>query len=180
MLRERTRAAHEALDARVGAFADADAYGRYVAGLTAFRVPVEKALADAMAGASPSAVPFSPTTIGPLLKSDLSDLGLAEPAMPEPPALDASTDGLLGALYVMEGSALGARILFKRAQELGFGDSFGARHLARQSGTLDNWRALVAELDRRHDLDLDKAVAASLMTFEAAIDAFESADNGRI
>ena len=109
----------------------------------------------------------------PILRQDLKDLGL------EPPAGDAPTlpvddpETLLGTLYVVEGSALGARILYRRAQELGLSGEFGARHLSVQSESLNRWRQLVKLLDEAPELDLERIVAASETAFAAVGGAFE-------
>ena len=97
----------------------------------------------------------------------------------EPPAGDAPTlpvddpETLLGTLYVVEGSALGARILYRRAQELGLSGEFGARHLSVQSESLTRWRQLVKLLDEAPELDLERIVAASETAFAAVGGAFE-------
>ena len=72
---------------------------------------------------------------------------------------------LLGALYVLEGSALGARLIMKSAQALGLGATFGARHLAAQAGDALAWRSyldllLNAPLDDAGEATLHRAAAA--------------------
>ena len=49
---------------------------------------------------------------------------------------------------MLEGSALGARILVKRAASLGFSDAFGARHLCAQTADPTAWSRFVELLDR--------------------------------
>ena len=84
----------------------------------------------------------------PLLRQDLLDMGL------EPPAGDAPTlpvddpETLLGTLYVVEGSNMGAAILAKEAAKLGFTAEHGARHLAgHPEGRALHWRRFTAALN---------------------------------
>lgn len=83
-----------------------------------------------------------------------------------------STDEFLGCAYVIEGSALGARVLYKRAQELGLHAGHGARHLAEQSATLDNWRAFTGLLETVEPFDLAAASRGAVAAFGAAENAF--------
>lgn len=82
----------------------------------------------------------------PALEKDLDDLDLTRPAEREPPAR-LGKGGVWGALYVLEGSALGARIIQRRAADLGFTASFGARHLASQTSEVGAWKRFTSHLD---------------------------------
>lgn len=54
----------------------------------------------------------------------------------------------MGWLYVVEGSKLGAAILYKLAGKLGLDENCGARHLAgHPDGRARHWRAFTAALD---------------------------------
>lgn len=168
-LRERTTEAHEALDVLIGDFTDETAYRRYLSGMAAFRYGVEASL-------SPERLPpalsgFEPSLIGSELRADLGDLGLAQPR-PATPAPITSADDAIGVLYVLEGSALGAQLLVRRAAELGFDGSRGARHLVRQSSSLDNWRAFLKLLDDIEPFDVECAAQSASRTFRAAQGAF--------
>ena len=96
---------------------------------------------------------------------------------PVAPQADLALDGdrLFGALYVLEGSSLGARILFKRAQALGLSAAFGARHLALLSGSIDGWRSFLDRLEGADPFGLELAVTASHATFALARTAFDPA-----
>ena len=109
----------------------------------------------------------------PLLRQDLGDLGLQPPAIDESSLQVSDRETLLGTLYVTEGSSLGARILYRRAQELGLTGEFGARHLSAQSESLTRWRQLVKLLDEAPELDLERLVEASETVFAAVGGAFE-------
>ncbi len=161
-LRERTTDAHASLDATVGPLADADAYARYLRGLHAFRVPAERALATAR---------WSPAPLAALIAADMADLGVtprAEVALAAPQG----ASGELGLAYVLEGSALGARLLHRQALALGLEADRGARHLAEQTRDLDGWRAFLAALEAVDPFDLERAVAAAAAGFAAAERAF--------
>ena len=108
--------------------------------------------------------------VGHLIEADLADLGIPVPPV-EASDLALDGDGLLGVLYVLEGSSLGSRLLYRRAEALGFSASYGARHLAHASGP-ESWRDFLGVLETQHELDLDEATAASLATFRAAEAAF--------
>ncbi len=168
LLRERTAEAHAAVDAAIGSFSDRASYARYLQQIYAFRMPIERAL-DTLAWPSRLGT-WRAKAVGELIEADLADLGLAIPALDDC-ALDLEGDGLLGVLYVLEGSSLGSRLLYRRAQALGFSAEFGAQHLAHASGP-ESWRDFLGLLETQDDLDLDEATAASLATFRAAGAAF--------
>ncbi len=81
----------------------------------------------------------------------------------------------LGVAYVLEGSRLGAKLLFRRAISLGFGAEHGARHLSVQSRGADCWKSYIAALEAAEPFDPDAAVAAASATFGLALDAFRRA-----
>jgi heme oxygenase len=172
LVRDRTSLSHARVEAIVGSFATIADYHRYLRGTYVFRSAYE----DAMAGFDwPADLPpldHAPQLL-PLLRQDLGDLGLQPPAMHESPLQVSDRETLLGALYVTEGSSLGARILYRRAQGLGLTGEFGARHLFAQSESLTRWRQLVKLLDEAPELDLDRLVAASETVFAAVGGAFE-------
>lgn len=143
-LREVTAEAHADLEALVGELQDLSAYKRYVAGLSAFRAPVETSFASADWTAFGD---WRPTLIGRSLAADRIDLGLAGAAA-GPPAFSADYSARIGTLYVLEGSSLGARLILRTVRPLGLTEKFGARHLHRQAATLDNWHAFITLLER--------------------------------
>ena len=168
VLRERTAEAHAAVDAAIGGFTDRASYERYLQQIYAFRMPIERAL-DTLHWPSRLGG-WRAKAIGHLIEADLADLGLPIPPV-EASDLALDGDGLLGVLYVLEGSSLGSRLLYKRAETLGFSANYGARHLAHASGP-ESWRDFLGVLETQHELDLDEATAASLATFRAAEAAF--------
>lgn len=128
-LREATRDDHARVD---GCFpdglCDVGTYRRYLRGMQALLAALARADAElATAFARHRA----------LLKADLADLGAAPFETPPPaPHIDGGA-ARTGARYVVEGSAMGARLLLRQAVSLGFKDGYGARFLAYHAGQAD-------------------------------------------
>lgn len=80
----------------------------------------------------------------------------------------------MGVHYVLEGSALGARVLCKQVEALGLHRAYGARHLWAQAETLEGWRSFL-DLLTRHDGDEDALFAGANAAFNAAAGAMERA-----
>lgn len=157
-LRARTQEAHTRLDDLVGALDSPERYRRFVRGLYRYRAPVEAFLREA---AWPDAFgDWRPQEISDLLAQDLADLG--EP-VPEEPELEASNDieTLVGLSYVLEGSALGARVLIGQAAALGFDERNGARHLKQQAQDLTNWRSFIEVIGTLPGIDPARVAAAA-------------------
>lgn len=170
-LRKRTHAAHERLDAAVGAFVTLDDYRGYVVRLGEFRAAIEAALLDI---AWPADWCWRPTAVAGPLADDAIDLGLL-PADRSKPDIDlADPNSLLGALYVLEGSTLGARVLRQRAGALGLDETFGARHLALMSNDIAHWQSFLLLLDNAPDFDIERAAASANAVFALALRCFES------
>lgn len=174
-LRDLTRGDHERLDALVGEFSDTDAYERYLEGMAVFRGAIERALENVDYPESFGS--WRPSFIFRQLEQDLKDLGRDAPDASLLFDLPDDEDGLLGVLYVLEGSALGARLLVRRAAALGFSADQGARHLAAQTSRPESWGNFVALLDGMVPAGLERAAEAARATFQAAIDAFSGIDN---
>lgn len=172
-LREATAEAHAGLDRLVGNLDTHDAYVRYLDGITAFRLAVEPLVDDVTGGAGLHARPI----LAELL-ADRADLDLP-PTQPSPrPEPPATASARLGWLYVLEGSALGAKLLYRQAQQLGFTSDHGARHLALQAASLETWRQLLDALERAEPFVPDEAHAASNTVFRLAAAAFRSPPHG--
>lgn len=170
-LRERTAQAHAIVDAAAGAFGDIAGYGRYLVAMYRFRTPLERDLGQVD---WPSAMgDWRPRQVSAAIAADLRDLGLDIPELASPSRM--TEDGLLGTLYVLEGSILGSQVLFRRAQALGLSAAHGARHLALQADGIEEWRGFLALLEAAEPFDIELATAASLATFAAAESAFQKA-----
>lgn len=174
-LRHHTRQAHEELDRTIGRLDSADAYASFLRASYAHRQPVEHYLAGADWPA-----PFGgwrPTELGPLIEADLGDIGAERPAL-RPFELSKDIASLVGVIYVLEGSALGAKLIRRMAGALGYDENHGARHLVRQE-RLGSWRDLLAIMERLESIDLAVAVRAAEATFEQAATAMRENGFGR-
>lgn len=173
LLRQKTRPAHDRVDALVGSFDSAEAYRHYLAGLLRFREPLEAAVADL--DLPPGLSGWRPGRIAGLLRADCADLAVPPPPAAAPPAEAPAPSALFGMLYVLEGASLGAQLLLRRAAALGFTEGYGARHLAGQTAAPDRWRRFIAAFDAAEEIDIDAATAAANRTFAAAEQAFGGA-----
>jgi heme oxygenase (biliverdin-IX-beta and delta-forming) len=163
LLRSDTREIHQRLDDHVGGFETREDYADFVERSLRFR-----AVAELSCSGYPA---WTPLLLADDLRHDLGDLGLS-PASGPVEGLDLPTSAAkLGGLYVLEGSALGARLLMRRAESLGLTDQYGARHLAHQTGDATRWKRFVAVLDR-DDEDPEAVLAGALAVFEHALDTY--------
>jgi len=168
-LRTRTREKHERLDEAIGIFATRKEYCRYVAFLRCFRATMDSSLRCAV---WPVDWECQPTPVSDAVHKDAADLGL-EQASPLKESFEAGDESsLLGALYVLEGSTLGARVLRSRAAALGLNDGFGARHLALMASATQ-WQSFLSLLDAAQDFDIERAARAANAVFEVAMRCFE-------
>lgn len=160
-LREATHPAHARVDALLrDGLADAPTYAGYLAGMHGFLGAVREALPDVGADLL-------------RLRDDLATVGVAPPPLP-PPVRVAPAERLAWR-YVVDGSALGARVLLRQATALGHDALHGATFLAHHAAG-DAWdatcRALDAlPLDASHRLAL---CAAADRAFASAYDALLS------
>lgn len=160
MLRERTRSAHDRVDAAFGRFdlADRLAYGEFLAAQAAAILPVEERLTAT--GAAQISPAWQEHRRARLLLADLASLGLKLPPLVGAPVLPC-TEAVAGALYVLEGSRLGAKLL-SRTVPAAFPSSF--LNAPQDAG---RWAGFVKSLDLLLDTPHRQgvAVAAALETF---------------
>jgi len=177
-LREATREAHlsaEAAFALNARLESSDAYVRLLAALRGFHRPVEAALAavPGWSGLTPGLHISSRLRAG-LLDEDLRQLGVPAPPGPARPgvvSLPTLAHGL-GCLYVLEGSALGGRIIARRAcAALGADLPVAFFSSAGRADPGAGWRAFQSSLDAYgtcHGLATRRTVTTSaLTTFQA-------------
>lgn len=157
-----TRNLHEQLDSGIGGFATLDDYHRYLAGTYAFRAALEPAL--------PPTQGWEPQQLAGALLADLNDLGQAGPPVPAAPRLD-NASAVAGALYVIEGSTLGARLLQRRAESLGLGPDHGARHLHDQTAEQGRWGRFLAWLEAGQ-IAPEQAAASANAVFQLALTSY--------
>lgn len=171
-MRERTAEAHSHVDQAIGALDTMESYRSYLASLYCFRKCIEDRLTESTLPSGLGA--WRPRLISDAIAQDLDDLGVPRPGVPGFP-FPLEGDALFGTLYVLEGSSLGARVLFKRAQALGLSADFGARHLALQSDDVEGWRGFLSVLEAVEPFNISNAVTASNATFATAHSAFSKA-----
>lgn len=170
-LRESTDRAHRELEAAVereGLLQSATGYERFLLGWHRLQAAVEGAL-DA-AGAERLIPDWHERRRLALLETDLRELGLAVPSHPDVELRLASDGAVLGAAYVLEGAALGARVVQPAIESLGPPVSGAVRFLTgagAESGR--QWRAFVDLLERRSgSVDHAAAVEAAHEVFALA------------
>ena len=155
-LREATRPYHDALERDgpmrrlVAPDLEPPEYRALLGRLYGFYVPLETALRPHL-GAFPA--PFDAAHRTRRLAADLAALGEDPSALPlvaEPPALP-DADAALGALYVVEGAALGGQVITRHVRRtLGLGPERGLSFFAGEAdGTGARWRAFLDLLARR-------------------------------
>lgn len=148
LLMAETRDLHDRLDQAIGGFDDPGAYRAFLSGSYGFRAAIEPAL---------TGDGWQVQRLAPVIAQDLADLDQPRPALFDAPVL-AGHAAQAAACYVLEGSALGARLLARRAADQGFTAGHGARHLAAQTASPQRWRKF---LDWLEDADPCPAQAAS-------------------
>ncbi len=162
-LRDATTGAHARVDAQLGAMRHPHDYRAYLRGMHGFMAAVEPGL-QRYAGAL--------GWTAPQWRADLAaDLATVEAAPLPGAALPVhSADAALGLFYVVEGSALGARLLLRRAAALGFdatrGAAFLGRHVEAGTARWPSFLALLAAMEPR--TDARQACDAAVAGFEAA------------
>lgn len=162
-LKAATHEAHDRLDKRIMAadpFKDRDNYARFLRMQYVFHRDLDALFFDERLDA------LLPDLNGrsrlELIRQDFADLGLDVPELDSAPVFTTSADRelaeLMGWLYVIEGSNLGAAFLLKYAGKLGFDENFGARHLAGSpNGRGLHWRTFTAALDKIELSEQDEA-----------------------
>lgn len=157
ILRERTAAAHSAIDGIYARFdlSDRDSYIAFLTAHARVLFPIERLLA-----ASPTLPPFEPRT--PALAADLGRLNTPCPPHAE---LDIATDDAAtwGLFYVVEGSRLGGVMLAR-----GVGADLPSGYLNAGHGR-GGWRAVRTAIDEAHSAAdptwMDRAVDAANRCF---------------
>lgn len=180
-LKRATRQAHAKVERIVqdaGMFASHGGFRRYLAATHAMRAYYERLLD--LNGAAELWPRWPTRRIAALVSQDIADLGVADPGGAEESPdenlrLDLTKAELMGILYVLEGSSLGARVLVNSVADIGLTASFGARHLFRQAGDRDAWRSFLALMSAATEAPCHHAAEA---TFEAFAQAYRAAAAG--
>jgi heme oxygenase len=174
-LRAATAAAHERLHRHAGLSAaaagaiDIDSYRALTARLYGFHRAF-----DAVMSAYPAVSPHAGAPRSRLLEDDLLALGVSREQLAALPLCDTLSSWpleaqALGALYVVEGSALGgARIARALAPLLQSLQGAGCRFFSNDDGRRGDWTGLLTRLERlQDDPYLERAA------IEAAVETFE-------
>ena len=160
-LRDATAEAHESLDTMMGSLdlSNAADYARFLRIQAAALLPYETALDHA--GAAQILADWPAHRRGASLLEDLDALGIPLPKPVAIPSVVGEPD-VLGALYVLEGSRLGGKLLEREVPD-GMPKAF-LRHEPPLA-----WREFVALLEQRLASPVDRAVAvqAATKTFDA-------------
>ncbi|MFO6446259.1 biliverdin-producing heme oxygenase [Erythrobacter sp. NE805] len=143
-LRAATMAAHELLDHAMQAasgWRTREDYARFLALQHAARAPLEAWLA----ANAPADLRPPPQT--PLLARDLRALGAdLPPAAPAPEAMPRAEHGLIGAAWVLAGSALGNKAIAKQVARIG-GGTWPVAFLG-DGAMMTFWQGLRARIER--------------------------------
>lgn len=165
LLRSETKDIHSQLDSITGIFSNIEQYKYFATSAYRFRVSLESSF-DSLGI-------WSPQKLGPHIRDDLHDLGVTPPSDHRPYSFCLNTAEQVGALYVLEGSSLGARLLLRRALALGLSAQFGARHLARQVSEPKRWSGFVAVLDSIPESVHQHAIMSAKRVFEHALQIYK-------
>lgn len=165
----RHRRTEQRLDVR-GSFASVDDYGAMLARLLGFHAPLE----DALRGSAPAVAGVEPLPRTARLEDDLRAVGVNPAAVrhcPSPLDLPTNDAGRVGALYVIEGSALGGAVLARLAQRrLGLTADRGASFFHGDTGpaTDARWALVLGAIDAQAAADrLPAVIAGAQQTFDA-------------
>lgn len=160
-LRTATRDAHVHAEGALSAspwLDDPGQYERFLLRLLRFHEQVEALV--------PSALVYTPVRRSVLIRADLAFLTRAACTLPPTATLPGGTAAVIGRLYVVEGSALGGRVLLRQiTARLGHDASRGASCFAPHGRqTLPRWRAFGQAVDAwaaNHPLEVAPMVAAA-------------------
>ncbi len=141
-------------------------YGLALQALYAINAPTETAIADYI-DAQGLAFNYAARRRMPDLLNDLDFLNLNHPQMAWPGPTIRSSGQLVGCLYVLEGSALGGRVIFKQLQSaLNLTEQTGGRFFAGNGEqTMPMWQAFwkfAADICPQEQLPDATAAAATL------------------
>lgn len=174
-LRDAVAPLHKDVEDRIVPYFSKKEPARYVSFLKkiyGLHLPIEKALERIdWAG---SGVDFSARRRALLIETDLRDFGLSEGEIARLPLVrDLAPYGTivegLGALYVLEGSALGGRVILNQlGASLGIGPAFGGRFLSGHGPRGEPmWQSFVQALDRygEADAEADTVISTAIETF---------------
>ncbi|MBL8881461.1 MAG: biliverdin-producing heme oxygenase [Hyphomicrobium sp.] len=164
-LRAATACDHQRLDQKFATINMSEDYARCLIATHALRSAIEPWLS-----AHPlSDEAFRPTFALKELSDDCADLGLSVSGSTFEVPFEPTKENWFGALYVMEGSSLGAPVLMSMARKLGYDGSFGARHLAVQLKARQTWRQFIDIFEEVPGLDISASADTARKLFSIAL-----------
>lgn len=159
-LKRVTRDVHDRLDASLSSYRldDRDDYRAFLIAQAAAFLPIERALSEA--GAAQLVPGWAATLRSPSLLDDLAALGASDIREVVPPSY-AGEEEVLGGIYVLEGSRMGAAVL-ARTIPAGF-----PRRFLSMRPPPGHWAGIVATLERIlcSSVGVNIATAAAQRTF---------------
>jgi heme oxygenase (biliverdin-IX-beta and delta-forming) len=172
MLKASTFGVHQALETAIEKaqfFGSLTGYCDWVRRSYAFHWEMDAAIAEWREG---HALPvMGAAKLASLLSQDAEDLGInLAPAVRRGNIKIRNMAEVLGALYVVHGASLGARILTQRARKLGLTAGFGARQLEFAASSFEPWRDYLNFLEDYEcpDSDEKRMAMTARETFELA------------
>lgn len=160
-LRQQTRDCHDRLEAQLDLLDVTLGKARYTALLVRFHAlwqGLEPQLASLLNEAF-----WAPRRRLPWLDADLAALGLAPPAAVRAPALGDEASAL-GALYVVEGSTLGGRVILRHLDRLGLQPARYFSGYGEATGAM--WKGFVTRLEAAPAAAAPAIVAGASLTFD--------------
>jgi len=164
-LRDATAAAHRELDAQMSAFdlTVLSGYRRFLEASAGALLPLEAALVDA--GVARRFPDWPERARSAAVAADLDRLGRKAHATVSVPPLTQS--GVIGTVYVLEGSRLGAKFLLKAVADAA-DPRMGQATAYLSHGTGKRlWQSFLAKLAGEEACDEDEAIAAARSAFAA-------------
>jgi len=164
-LRDATSAAHRELDAQLSAFdlTVFSGYRRFLQASAAALLPLEAALVDA--GVARMFPDWPERSRSAAIAADLGRLGSA---MPWPvPVSPLTQSGMLGTMYVLEGSRLGAKFLLKTVADSADPRVGEATAYLSHGAGKRLWQSFLSKLTGEASCDEDEAIEAARLAFAA-------------
>ena len=164
-LRDATSAAHRALDAQLSAFdlTVFSGYRRFLQASAGALLPLEAALIEA--GVARMFPDWPERARSAAIAADLGRLDSAVQATVSVPPLTRS--GVLGTMYVLEGSRLGAKFLLKAVADAADPRIGGATAYLRHGTGRRLWQTFLSKLETGDTYDEDEAICAASGAFAA-------------
>ncbi|KYG98242.1 heme oxygenase [Bradyrhizobium sp. DOA1] len=164
-LRDTTAAAHRELDAQLSSFdlTVVAGYRRFLQASAGALLPLEAALVEA--GVASMFPDWPERSRSAAIAADLGRLGsAAQPTVSVPPL---TPGGMLGTMYVLEGSRLGAKFLLKEVADAADPRITEATSYLSHGAGKRLWQSLLSKLQSEEVSDEDEVIEAARAAFAA-------------